>query len=449
MQEVYAGWRRTQAGGLARDSLFVAMYQGAMTVADLVQIVVITRVLGLEEYGRLAVAMAAVLVIGQLFDLRVGVAATVIGARRIQEDPRRSAGVFQFTYLIDGGTGVVGFAIVAALAPIIGPDLVGEDGALLMLLFAITLLVSTLDESSFSVLRLFDRFPLIAASNTMIELLRVAAVAGAVLAFKSLAAVVVALVAARSVGALVNGGLAARTFKRVTGRSLLRPALDQAADVRSEMWHMMLHTNVVSYARVAQTQLPTVLIGALATPVQVGAYKVGMGAALLIAKLGDPAYTAILPRLARLWSEGAYEPLRRLIRLVAVVALPALTVGALILIVLREPALRLLGGDKAAASAQTVLVLGAVAHAVNSGLFWNGSLLFAAGRSAFVSRLSVFAALLQVVLLLPFVAAWGANGAALALLVTFVVINLVATRSALQVLRSPRPLLTNPRPAEP
>jgi len=444
-RDVYARWRGTQAGGLTRDSAYVAVYQGATTVADLLQLVVITHVLGLEEYGRLALAMAAVLVIGQLFDLRVGVAATVFGARRLQDDPGRSAGVFQFTYLVDGATGVVGFAIVAALAPLIGPALVGEDGTLLMLLFAITLLASTVDESSFSILRLFDRFPLIAASNTTLELARIAVVVIAVLTFESLVAVVLATVAVRGLGGVVNTWLAARTFKRVTGGSLWRPALDQAADVRSEMWRMMLHTNVVSYARLAQTHLPTVLIGALASPLQVGSYKVGMGAAVLIAKLGDPAYTAILPRLARLWSDRAYEALRRLIRTVALVSLPALALAALILIVLREPALNLLGGGEAAASAQTVLVLGALAHGVNSGLFWNGGLLFAVGRAAFVSRLSVFATVLQVVLLVPLVAAWGADGAALALLITFVVINLIGTRAALQVLRSPPQPQQDPR----
>lgn len=432
-----ARWRGTQAGGLARDSFYVALYQGATTVADLAQVVVITHALGLEQYGRLALAIAAVLLIGQLFDLRVGVAATVVGARRMQEDPARAAGVFQFTYLIDGATGIVGFVVVAMLAPFVGPYLIGEDGTTLMLLYAITLLVSTLDESSWSVLRLLDRFPLLTISNTLVEALRIGAVVIAVLTFESLTAIVLALVAARTLGAVVNASLAARSFKQVSGNSLLRPALEQAADVRREMWRMMLHTNVVSYARLAQTQLPTVLIGALGSTLQVGIYKLGMGAAVLIGRLGDPAYTAILPRLARLWSAGSYDALRRLIRLVALIALPALIGSALVLILLREPVLRLLGGGEAAASAQTVLVVGALAHAINSGLFWNGGLLFAAGRSAFVSRLSIAAAVLQVGILVPFVLLWGADGAALALLVTFLATNLIATRSALQVLRSP------------
>ncbi len=435
MRGRYARWRLTQAGGLARDSFFVALYQGATTVADLLQLIVITRVLGLEEYGRLALAMATVLIIGQLFDLRVGVAATVVGARRIEEDRKRCAGVFQFSYLVDGATGIVAFVIIAALSPWLGPELVGKDGMLLMVLFAITLLVSTVDESSFSILRLFDRFPLIAAANTTVELTRVAAVVGAVIVFQSLTAAVLAMVVGRTFGGCLNAWLASRTFRQATGSSLVRPALDQAAGVRREMWRMMLHTNVVSYARTAQTQLPTVLIGAFAGPLQVGAYKIGMAAALLIAKVGDPAYTAILPRLSRLWSEGAYDALRKLLRSVALVALPALIACALLLIVAREPALALLGGDEAVRTSQTVLIVGALAHAINSGLFWNGGLLFAAGRSAFVSKLSVFATVLQVALLVPLVALWDAEGAALALLITFVTINAIATRSALAMLR--------------
>ena len=71
-------------------------------------------------------------------------------------------GIFQLSYLIDAIAGVLSFAIVAALAPFIGPRLVGRDGTLLIVLYALTLLISTVDETSVSVLRLLDRFRLLA-----------------------------------------------------------------------------------------------------------------------------------------------------------------------------------------------------------------------------------------------------------------------------------------------
>ena len=42
--------------------------------------------------------------------------------------PRRR-GVFQTTYLVDLATGLLGFAVVVVLAPLVGPGLVGGNGA--------------------------------------------------------------------------------------------------------------------------------------------------------------------------------------------------------------------------------------------------------------------------------------------------------------------------------
>jgi O-antigen/teichoic acid export membrane protein len=186
---------------------------------------------------------------------------------------------------------------------------------------------------------------------------------------------------------------------------------------------------------VAQTQLPTVVVGAVAGATQAGVYKVGMAAAVLVGRLADPAYVALLPRLSRLWSGGRRDEIRRLVEGLSTVAVPAVAMVAVALILLRAPVLSALGGAEAAADAGPVLIFGTLAHAVNAALLWNIPALYAAGRAHVVSRLAIAAAAVQVLALLPLVDAYGAAGAALSLLLSMLVLNLAATLQALSVLR--------------
>jgi O-antigen/teichoic acid export membrane protein len=417
------------------DSFYSAIWQAATSVADLLQIVLITHVLGLSEYGRLAIAIAFVVLVGQFFDLRVGVATTIAAAKHIHRDPHRAAGVFHLSYLVDASTGLLGFVVVAALAPFVGPSLIGPGGTTLILLYALTLLVSTVDESSFTILRLLDRFRLIATYTTAVELLRVALVVAALAVFGTVASVAAVLVFQRAVAGLTAGAAAAIVFRRTLGVSLTSPALRKARDDRPQMLRTMLHTNVVSYARLAQVQLPTVVLGAVSGAAEAGLYKVGMAAAGLVGRLADPPYVALLPRLSRLWSAGNQKEMRRLIERLSVVSIPATLIAAAALIVLRNPVLALVGGGKGAETAGAVLIFGAVAHSINAGLLWNIAALYAAGRSSVVSRLAVLAAVAQVAALVPLVNAMGAAGAALAFLISMTVLNVPATVFALRALR--------------
>jgi O-antigen/teichoic acid export membrane protein len=436
--------RASEFGGLAGDSFYVGIWQGAISVADLVQIALITHALGLHEYGRLAIVISFVMLVGQFFDVRVGAAATTFGARRLgARDAGGATGVFQLSYLIDASTGIIGFAVVAALSPLVGPHLVGDGGTTLILLFGLTLLISTVDESSITVLRVLDRFRLIAVYTTALQALRVACLVAALLISHSLIAVLIALVAFDIAGAIANASAAAFVFRRATGRSLTRSALGEFRE-RRQMVRMVFHTNVVSYARLAQVQLPTLLVGALSGATQAGLFKVGTAAGAIIGRLADPAYGAVLPRLARLWAAGRVGEIRRLIRRASLVAAPTLAAALLVLVLLREPALRLLGGS-GGTRAGAVLVLVAIAQAVNGALFWNVGLLFAAGRSGTVSLIAVVGAVLQGALLVPLVVFFDANGAAAAFLATMVGTNLVAALLALRVLG--RADDTGPKPA--
>jgi O-antigen/teichoic acid export membrane protein len=427
--------RAGELGGLAGDSAYSAMWQGAVSIADVAQIALVTHLLGLAAYGRLALVMSIVVLVGQFFDVRVGTAETTFGAERIESrDWEGAAGVFRFGYSIDALTGVLGFVVVACAAPLVGPSLIGSGGTELILLYGLTLLVSTVDDSSATVLRLLGRFRLLAGYMAGLEAARVAAVGIALGIDRSLSSVLVALVLYDIAGALVNFVVANHAFSRASGRLFLGQSSEPFIEKRA-MFRTIFHTNVVSYARIAQVQLPTLLLGALTSTSQVGLYKVGTAAGAIVGRVIDPVYAAVLPRLSRLWSTRKRREIACLLRDATPIAAGVVGVTFLLLVIFRSPVLRLIGGSDAVAAAPVLVLVGA-GYAVSGIFFWNTSLLFAAGRSGIVSLVALSSAVIQVVLLVPLTIAFEATGAALALCVSLVVSNLLASALAVRALRA-------------
>jgi O-antigen/teichoic acid export membrane protein len=428
----------TELGGLARDSIYVGTAQAAVSAADLVQIVLVTHLLGLKAYGRLALAMTVVALVGQFFDVRVGPAVTTFAARRMKDGVGAAAGIFRFGYLIDGVTGLLGFGAVAAVAPFLGPHLVGRDGSKLVLLYGLTLLASTLDESSVSILRLLDRFRLITFYAICLEALRIGLVAVALVLYHSVLGVIVALLLYDVIGAIAIAAFALAAFRTDSGgRGLTTPAVGAAADDRRPMLKMVLQTNVVSYGRLAQVQLPAVLLGAISGVTDVAVYKIATAAAAGIGRLVDPGFAALLPRISRLWASGGGLEIRRLVKSASLIAGGAMAAILVLFTILRFPIIDVLGGAHVPRSAGTVLILVAVAQAVNGVVFWNYPLLYASGRAGLVAKIALLGGVVQTAVMLALIPSFGAIGAASALLASQAVVNAAATIYAARSLQRP------------
>lgn len=421
-----------ELAGLGRDSGLLGVARAAEIAGALAQVALVSHVLGLREFGRLTLALAFVTLVQQFFDFRVGPATVTFGAQA-GDDPRAAAAVIQFGYLVDGATGVLGFLTVAALSPLVGPSLIGDQGTILLLLLSLTLLSSTVDTTSAAVLQIYRGFRVLAGYAAAKEIVRIAALALALALGGSLVAVVVALLVNDVIAAIGIGTLAARRFRATHAVSLRRPALRSLGESRRPMLRMIFNTNVVGYGRLAQVQLPPLLIGAFHGPIEAGLYKVGMTIATGMGSLGDPPRGAALSRLSRLWHEGKRDEIRHLVRRSTLVAAPLLAIVAATVILLRVPLLGAVGGAEARAAA-SILVLGVIAHAVNAALFWNGPLMMAARGTVRLSVVAVAGVLAQIPLLFLVVPRHGATGAAWVFLAVYVLQNAWVTRIALRIL---------------
>jgi O-antigen/teichoic acid export membrane protein len=427
---------RSELGGLAGDTSYVGVWQGASAIAELVQIALITHALGLASYGQLAIVIAYVSLVGGFFNVRVGIAATTEGAGPLaRRDYRTAARVFRFAYLIDFGTIGCALLVVAVTAPFVGPNLVGEGGTALIVLYSLVLVAQALDNTSITVLRLLDRFQRVAVNFAVMEPCRVALVILALSIDDSLVLVAAAIATARVACGAVNAVSATKAFKQAgQGWRLTDRVGPMERDSRRRMLATIFHTNLVGYARIGQQQVPTLLLGAIAGPTETGVYKAGMALAAGITKLTDPASAALLPRFSRLWAEDRKEALRRLVRQTTVITIPVVTAAMVFLVVFREPLLHLLAGGSEGSQAGTVLILGAIGGAFHAAVFWRVNLLYAVGQASTVSKVLLIVTALDIAAVALLVPSMGAEGAALVFMLDRIVTAFVLSNAAVRAL---------------
>ncbi|MEJ7797208.1 MAG: oligosaccharide flippase family protein [Solirubrobacteraceae bacterium] len=434
---------------MAHDTGFVAIWQASIAAAGLAQIVLVTHAFGIDGYGRLAVVVAFVDLVGGCFNLRVGYAATTFGTRWLTRDTRVAAGVFQYSLLIDLASTLAALPLLVVLAFAVGPHVAGSGSAALIIVFAFSLIGPVLSRTSFVVLRLLDRFALIATYQWVLEFGRVALIVLAIELFHSILAVIVAITVATMISGVVNIVVAARVFRSThdlrLGRSQLA-TLD--ATERRGMRKTMFHTLVIQYGRVVQTQLPTVLLGALAGTTQAGIYKVGTASVAIIGKLIQPASNALLPRMSRLWAAGRIFDLRNLVRRASAISAAAMALAFATIVIFQDPVLRFLGGGPEGEAAGTVLILGTASQALYGLVFWHSTILFAAHRTGTMSAVSAAAAVVHILAMLAFVPTLEATGAAIALVLSQGMVTVSWSFLALRALRSATDTSADGRAAE-
>jgi O-antigen/teichoic acid export membrane protein len=426
-----------QTRGFARDTLKLSVATVVVVAGYATQIALITHFLGIGVFGVFSIVVAFVDLIGRFFNFQTGQMTMAFAADTLRSDARRTSGIAQFGYAIDGIAGLLAFLVICAAAPFAANALLGDTdyGASLFILYSVIILLTATEPTSIALLQLSGRFGTIARLTLIREVLRFSLVLAALLTTDSLYAVVAALVLMEAAMAVLWTTSATRaTSMYLGGVSLWTPALDATRGMRREMAGTVFHTNVVSYVKILAAQGPTLLLGAMRSPIEVGAFKIGTSIGAIVGKLADPAWAAVLPRFAKLRAAGRRAEIRALIRQTSLGALIATSALGVVAIVLRDPLLRLFGGEEALAAAP-VLVLAVIGRIINSALFWNSPLLYALKRAGTASAVFVGTSVVFTPTLVICTDRWGATGTAAAILFWSAALNAGLSVAAIRALR--------------
>jgi O-antigen/teichoic acid export membrane protein len=391
------------------------------------------RILGLEEFGLFAIVIAATSFFQVLLDLTVEEAVTKYGFRyTTAEDWGRLRRLFARALAIKGIGGVLGAAALLLLAPF-ADRLFGAEGLGLPLAVAAALpLVQWPDGVAAVALLLRGRYDVRALFLALAMGLRLAAVVA--LAPRGLTALLVGIVVAQLLASTALGLAGLAAFRRFPG-ALQVPLAEDSRELRSFVLVSSAATGITSL----RTALAPLLLGIVATPVQVGLFRSALIPHTALHTLSSPVRLILLTEQTREWERGARDSVFTGVRRYSFGAAALTAVLTVPLLMFMPDILRLVFGPEfvAATDAARIVVVAAVLQFVYG---WTKSFPVTIGRP----NLRVLTHGVETAVLVPLVvvlgARWGASGAAAAMLVSTIVFVAHWTVLFLRVRREPRPV---------
>ena len=412
-------------GLLARIFRNAGALLGGKAVAGLLSLgtlALTARGLGPELFGALILIHSYVKLIGGLTKFQSWQAVIHYGAVCLERDrPGDLQRLIIFTTALDLASAGLGMAIAMSLAGVVGAQLGwGEDTVSLVMVYSLLIAV-TIKATPIGVLRLFDRFNLIAFQTPLAPTVGLIGVSLAYGWDGGLAAYLAAWFAA---GAVEGATLVILGWRELARRGLLRNlnlSLRGLTGPHDGLWRYVLTTNVFTSLSAAASHLITLLLGWLLGPAAAGLYKIAHQFAGVLLVPASILRRTIYPEFAKLTAKGDPRLVRKLVLRAGLISGSIAVVAVVVLAGIGEPLIRLIVGEAYVAAAD-LLVLLAGASAVLLYGFALEPVFFALGKPGIMLRISIIAAALNIVLIFLLVAQFGLIGAGMAALGSTVVV---------------------------
>jgi len=415
-------------GGVLRRLLTNASYLlGSRVLRDamgLVALALAARVLGPEAFGVLVLVQTYVMTLDWLVNFQSWQALVKYGSDLdAPGDGAAMKGLLRVSLALDGGSAVLGAAIGVAGAGLVGAWWGWSESTIACARLYSLVIVLNLSGTATGLLRLENRFGLLAVQGVVAAAIKLIGVLYAVAHELSLEAFILVWLLTDTAGYLAMLGCAAWVYR---GRGYGRLRADAPGAVLERhrgIIRFFLTTNWHGTVRMASKEIDVLVVGVVLGSRAVGLFKVVKQMASILARVGDPLYQAVYPELARLWSADRRGEFRRLLdRSVWIGAAPA-AASWLLFLALGRPAIALvLGDDYIGVFGVTLVYLMAVGISVATFAYHPSML--SMGRPGESFRILVGATVLYLCLLWPLIAWQELAGAAWAYLCFYLVWSL-------------------------
>ncbi|MFZ2492490.1 MAG: oligosaccharide flippase family protein [Thermoanaerobaculia bacterium] len=381
---------------------------------NFVYILVTGALLGVNDFGRLSVALACATVTFQLVELRLheAVIRYVSEFRERAQHAEVYAAVKLFL-LADAMTGVAAFALVLAVAPLAARYLLKDaaDVGVIVVAGLVILFQNVSTATSVGLCRTFGDFRMQAIISSVGGLSKVLLTVLAIRTF-GLGVVGVLLVAAAS-NLAMNAVLAANALRVVArhvpaeGRAPLSLLRSRFRDIR----RFVVSTYVFSLSAIPTKDLDVALVGYFAVPAASGVYKVAKTFIVAITMLVDPAFFVIYPQLTAMWIRREASRMIAFVQSITLILAAASVVVALASFVVVPAVITQVAGEQYAAAGSVFRVM-IWALLFWAPLIWVNPMLLAADRPDIVTKASLIAGAVAVALQLLLIPTFEAIGAA-------------------------------------
>ena len=412
---------------LARNTGWLLAAEVVATIVSVFQFPLVARLLGVERFGVLHLVMSTVGLITALLTVRVW--ETIIRFLtefEAQDEAERALAIVKLAYGLDIVLGVLVFAFVAVIAPLLGALVVQtSDATDLIRLEGLRHLLLVTSGASTAILRVFDRFRWLSAFNAFSAIGIFALVASSLFLGWDVFGYILAFILIAAAQSIILYRIATRILRVRFGGNWWSADLTNLHDLRRPIAVMLFSINVDAIRKVATANADTVILGLFTGPYSVGIYRLAKQLAGYATRLSNPLYTALYPEIVRLYNEQGIERMRAFVgqlRRVLVIGVVALIGGALVLG--RPIILGVFGYEYEPAIPVFNIIIFMNVWIV---FIWAPGVLIATGKVRQLTMINTISSLLSIVLIIVFTFNFGLLGAASAIVIgTFLGSSMIA-----------------------
>lgn len=386
--------------------------KGVGAVLSLAYLAIVTRTLGVVDFGRFALVLSAANVVKTIVSFDSWQIVVRYGQPHLAQDNGDALNrLLRFCILIDLASAAVGGVIAGAIILIFGDALeLGPGMGWQVWLFCMVMMV-TIRSSPMGVLRLFDRFDSGALAETMVPVGRMAGAAVAWVVMPDITGFLIGWAFAELLCAVSYWHLAIR----VGGERIGKWRAGRTMDARHEnpgLVGFLTATNLqTSLASIGQ-QVAVLIVGAFVGPAGAGLYRLANQLANSLTKISSLLSRSIFVELSRTNSAGR-EALSALFRRTNRLALAAGAVIIALILTIGHPLLGLIAGRAFLPAYPVLLMLGVAACIELIGVSYR-PLLMATDRAGLSLRITFATTLMLLALQAALLPLYGTKGAAMA-----------------------------------
>ena len=440
-RRLYHAWRTKGWLRPFRNASLLAASGGAQGVLQLGAIALAAQALGAAGFGTLVLIDTARRFIGGLLRLRAKHVVIRYGARALRADaePAAFGRVLSFSVWLDILSALIGLtaavlAMGAAVRWLNMPAEITEAARL----YSVCVVFVALSTSAEALLRLFDRFDLVASQNLVTPVIQLAGAAlglvlGAGLPF-FLAVWFLAVAASR--GTLIAAALWELHRRGRLGALSLHPRGLRAPEPGT--WRFTLGTNALDSLTKLRDNGTVLAVGALLDPASAGLVQVARKLGLLPGKPVSKILTpALLPEIARQTADAKHRKRRKTVRRsTAIAGTLGLSLFAVLALFGQTLLARAFGPEFAAA--YPVMLLFGLGGVLRMLTFTMGPVLISAGRVRIMLIARIAMTAVQIGLLFVLIPHLGVVGTAMADVIAVLLAAAILVPAARRELRAPK-----------
>ena len=394
-------------GGKTASSIFSAL-----------QTVVVARILGVSDYGLLALIIAYVDILNQFFDFRVWETATkYIGTFWTSGEKEKARSMIKLSYMIDVSSGVLALIIALITAKIASEYLIHSPEAYpLICIYALSLLIDTANSTSDAILRVFDKFKSIAFISSFNNLFRLVLVSVILYLGFGIKGVLFSYIAASFLGFGIRQWAVSRTLKENGIEGWWKSELGLIKDRWKGIAWFLGNTSLAGTIKMAgDNYLGILALGYFAGKEATAYYKIAQSFSKVMTRIADPLYEAIYPELVKILTTNALKDFKRILKYTTKSLMKFVIPIAVIILIFADPIINVIFGQHyvPAANALRIVTVGVV---ISKLIFWISPALLAIGRPGLRTIVGTISAAIYVVLLFLLIPKHSYMGAAYAYL---------------------------------